>query len=180
MTAIEKIPAEQIKGMQNCLVLDVRTGIEHKSVALKMPHKHVPLGELDVQKFAADHHLDKQKPVYLLCRSGARATKAAEAFLKAGYDNVHVIEGGIMACENCGIDVEKTSAVSLERQVRITIGSLVLIGVILGAVIHPVFNMLSGFLGAGLLFAGITDWCGLSLLLAKAPWNKQSATCAKG
>lgn len=180
MTAIEKIPAAQIKGMQDCLVLDVRTGIEHKSVSLKMPHKHVPLDQLDVQKFVTDNHLDKQKPVYLLCRSGARATKAAEAFLKAGYDNVHVIDGGIMACEGCGMDVAKTSAVSLERQVRITVGGLVLIGVILGAVIHPAFYVLPGLLGAGLLFAGITDWCGLSLLLARAPWNKQSATGEKG
>lgn len=172
MTAIEKISAAQMRDRQDCLVLDVRTGIEHKSVCLKMPHQHVPLDQLDVQKFMSDNHLDQQKDVYLLCRSGARAAKAAEAFLKAGYHNVRVIDGGIMACESCGIAVEKTSAISLERQVRMTIGSLVLIGVILGALIHPAFNLLSGVMGAGLLFAGITDWCGLSLLLARAPWNK--------
>ena len=61
---------------------------------------------------------------------------------------------------------------SLERQVRIAAGALVLIGVGLGTWMHPLFYGLSAFVGAGLAFAGITDWCGMGLLLAKTPWNR--------
>jgi predicted branched-subunit amino acid permease len=63
--------------------------------------------------------------------------------------------------------------ISLERQVRIVAGALVLAGVVLGYFVHPGFIRLSAFVGAGLVFAGITDWCGMGLLLAKLPWNKR-------
>jgi predicted branched-subunit amino acid permease len=63
--------------------------------------------------------------------------------------------------------------ISLERQVRIVAGSLVLIGVLLGWFVHRGFFGLSAFVGAGLVFAGITDFCGMGLLLAKLPWNKR-------
>jgi hypothetical protein len=63
--------------------------------------------------------------------------------------------------------------ISLERQVRITAGALVVIGVALGWFVHPGFYGLSAFIGAGLVFAGVTDICGLCVLLAKLPWNKR-------
>jgi predicted branched-subunit amino acid permease len=63
-------------------------------------------------------------------------------------------------------------SISIERQVRIAAGGLVLLGVIFGLLINHVFLLLSGFIGAGLIFAGITDWCGMGLLLARAPWNR--------
>jgi hypothetical protein len=62
--------------------------------------------------------------------------------------------------------------ISIERQVRIGAGTLVLTGVLLGAYVDPAFYGLSGFIGAGLIFAGVTDWCGMGLLIAKAPWNR--------
>ena len=64
--------------------------------------------------------------------------------------------------------------ISLERQVRIAAGSLVLTGVILAWFVNPCFIGLSAFVGAGLIFAGITDWCGMGLLLAKLPWNAKA------
>lgn len=64
---------------------------------------------------------------------------------------------------------------SLKRQVRIGAGLLILTGVILGTLVHPGFFALSGFVGAGLVFAGLTDWCGMGLLLANAPWNQRPA-----
>jgi predicted branched-subunit amino acid permease len=66
-----------------------------------------------------------------------------------------------------------TKAISVERQVRIAAGSIVLSGVLLSKFVHPNFVWLSGFVGAGLIFAGITDFCGMGLLLAKAPWNRR-------
>lgn len=62
---------------------------------------------------------------------------------------------------------------SLERQVRIAAGSLVFIGVALGWFVHRGFFAVPAFVGAGLVFAGLTDFCGMGLLLAKMPWNRR-------
>jgi hypothetical protein len=85
-----------------------------------------------------------------------------------------VITGGTNSCIQLGIPVNrtKTKMISIERQVRIGAGFLVLTGVALGYWVAPAFYLLSGFIGAGLMFAGITDWCGMGILLARAPWNK--------
>ena len=88
------------------------------------------------------------------------------------------MEGGTLAWGDAGLPLERgrISMISLERQVRIAAGSLVLIGLILGYFVTPWFIALSAFVGAGLVFAGITDYCGMGLLLAKLPWNtRQSA-----
>lgn len=171
MTNICKIPAETIKSPGKCCILDVRTPLEHAAVSLEAVHQHIPLDTLDAAKFAAENKITAVKPLYILCRSGARAMKAAEAFAAAGIENVHVIDGGIMACENCGVVVTKGAVLSLERQVRIGVGSFVLAGVMLGAFVHPAFYLLAGVMGAGLVFAGVTDRCGMALILAKMPWN---------
>ena len=99
---------------------------------------------------------------------------AAGHFLAAGYPSIHVVEGGTQAWVAAGLPVVKgkKNSISIERQVRIGAGSLVLIGVILGVFVNPVFLALPAFVGAGLIFAGITDWCGMGLLLARAPWNR--------
>ena len=62
---------------------------------------------------------------------------------------------------------------SIERQVRVAAGMLVVLGVLLGWLIHPAFYILSAFVGAGLVFAGVTDTCGMGMLLARMPWNQQ-------
>lgn len=74
--------------------------------------------------------------------------------------------------------VKDKAVISLERQVRIAAGSLVLLGVLAGAFIQPAFLILSGFVGAGLIFAGVTDWCGMGLLIARMPWNRVNAANA--
>lgn len=157
-----------------CTILDVRTAMEHRQCCLKTPHLHVPLDELDPAKFMNDNGLSADRPVYLLCQAGRRAAMAAEKFQAAGFANVHVIEGGIAACESCGVPLARSGkdVISLERQVRIAAGALVLLGVLLGGSVASVFYLLSGFVGAGLIFAGVTDRCGMAMLLARAPWNK--------
>ena len=104
-------------------------------------------------------------------------------FLKAGFSNVVNIEGGTMACVEAGLPVVRgKKAISLERQVRIAAGSLVLLGAALSFV-HPAFIGLSAFVGAGLVFAGITDTCGMGLILARMPWNQSgnssTTSCAR-
>ena len=87
-----------------------------------------------------------------------------------------VIEGGIEAFARAGGETEKGRAVvSIERQVRIAAGSLVVLGVALGSFVHPAFTLLAAVVGGGLIFAGATDWCGMGLMLARAPWNRSSS-----
>jgi rhodanese-related sulfurtransferase len=152
-------------------VIDVRTPVEFAEVHVPQA-RNVPLDELK----PASLSLRKDHPVYLLCRSGQRATKAAEEFAKDGYSQPIVVEGGTLAWTEANLPVTRGAlkVMSLERQVRIAAGSLVLIGIILGWFVHRGFFGLSAFVGAGLVFAGVTDFCGMGLLLAKLPWNKRS------
>ncbi len=150
-------------------LIDVRTPVEFAEVHVAQV-KSEPL-----DAFTPAAHPGSAGPVYLLCRSGARATKAAEKLAAAGNDQGVVVEGGTLAWIEAGLPVERgtVKVMSLERQVRIAAGSLVLTGVVLAQLIHPAFIGLSAFVGAGLIFAGITDFCGMGLLLARAPWNKR-------
>jgi predicted branched-subunit amino acid permease len=85
-----------------------------------------------------------------------------------------VVTGGTEAWSAAGLAVTRGArrAIGLERQVRIGAGALVVLGVVLARVAHPDFVWLAAFVGAGLVFAGVTGFCGMGLLLAKAPWNR--------
>ena len=158
--------------------------MEHAEKHLKCAHVLVPLDELNPADFMAQHALAKDAPVYLLCRSGKRATQAAEKFMAAGYPNAQVIEGGIMACDECGYETEGhstdygagTKPISLERQVRITAGLFAATGAFLGITLNPMFSMIPLAIGIGLAFSGITDRCGLALVLTRAPWNQTACS----
>lgn len=154
-------------------LIDVRTPVEFAEVHVARA-RNEPLDRLDPAALVASGIVSKEQPVYLICRTGSRAEKAAEAFAKAGFDNVVVVAGGTLGWIEAGLPVERgtVKVISLERQVRIAAGSLVFLGVVLGWRVHPGFYGLSGFVGAGLVFAGITDFCGMGLLIARAPWNK--------
>jgi rhodanese-related sulfurtransferase len=154
-------------------VLDVRTPAEHQESHLAASCCHLPLDQISAanlrQRFPAT-----DKPLYILCKGGVRAAKAAEFLSKEGFTQAIVVEGGLDACITCGADVagEKSAILPLERQVRVAAGAVVLLGLALGVVMHPFFYWLSAFAGGGLIFAGLSGWCGMALLLAKAPWNK--------
>jgi rhodanese-related sulfurtransferase len=176
MKTIAPAELEKLLGAQPGLaVLDVRTPAEYGSVHVPQA-RNVPLDRLDPQALRAAGELLSDQPVYLLCKAGGRATKAAEKLAAGGFAQAVVVEGGTDAWVQAGLPVKRGAAVmSLERQVRIAAGSLVLIGVVLGWQVHAAFFGLSAFVGTGLVFAGITDWCGMGLLLAKAPWNQREA-----
>jgi rhodanese-related sulfurtransferase len=117
----------------------------------------------------------QDETLYVVCRTGSRGEKACEKFRQAGFTNVVNVDGGTLACEQAGLPVVRgKKAMSLERQVRIAAGSLVLIGAVLSWFLHPAFIGLSAFVGAGLIFAGITDTCGMGMMLARMPWNRCS------
>ncbi|GAA5495164.1 inner membrane protein YgaP [Rubritalea halochordaticola] len=148
-------------------VIDVRTPLEHREVHLPGAQHH-PLDGLDAGAISG-----KEKSLYILCRSGKRAEQAQAQLRKAGVEGCQVIEGGILAWQEAGLPVEEDrSVMPLERQVRIAAGALVLLGAILGFLLNPAFYGLCAFVGAGLVFAGITNTCGMGMLIAKMPWNQ--------
>ena len=161
---------QKLSSGQPCLCLDVRTPIEHREIHAEGVTL-LPLDQLNVDRVRELRSDDR--PIYLFCRSGSRAAKAYEQLEKAGLNHCYVVEGGTDAWAASGLSVVRGSkAISLERQVRIAAGLLVLIGAIASLLIHPYAIALSAFVGAGLVFAGLTDWCGMGLLLAKMPWNQ--------
>ena len=153
-------------------VIDVRTGAEFDG-------EHIPgsrLIPLDQIEARVDQVRATAAPRLLLCRSGNRTSMAQKALEKLHVAGLSVVVGGIGAyAEAGGVTVKGRAHISLERQVRIAAGSLVLFGVLMGFIVHPAFLLLSGFVSAGLIFAGITDWCGMGILLSKMPWNRSNA-----
>lgn len=165
--------AELSKEGRKVELIDVRTPVEFREVHVEAA-RNVPLDQLDVATVMKDRNGSANEPLYVICRSGSRGQQACEKFLKAGFSNVVNVEGGTMACVEAGLSVVRGKrAISLERQVRIAAGSLVLLGAALSFV-HPAFIGLSAFVGAGLVFAGITDTCGMGMILARMPWNRVS------
>lgn len=135
--------------------------------------RNMPLDRLDPVAVIHARNSNQGEPLYLICRSGSRGKQACEKFLAAGFTNVVNVEGGTLACVEAGLPVVRgKKAISLERQVRIAAGSLVLLGVLLGWLVHPAILGLAGFVGAGLVVAGITDTCGMGMMLARMPWNQ--------
>lgn len=151
-------------------LIDVRTPVEYREVHVSSA-RNVPLDQLNAAQFAAGR--SGAEPLYVICRSGSRGKQACEKFLAAGYTNVVNVEGGTQAWDQAGLPVVRgKKAISLERQVRIAAGLLVLTGSVLGYFVSPYWIGLSAFVGAGLTFAGITDTCGMGMLLARMPWNQ--------
>jgi rhodanese-related sulfurtransferase len=162
-------------------LLDVRTPAEHAEI--HVPGVHLAqLDRLDATELASANGFAKDQALFIFCRTGNRAKQAAEKLEKSGYAQCHVVEGGTLAWAEAGLPVNRGTSkiISLERQVRIAAGAIVLTGVLLAHFVNPAFIWLSGVVGAGLTFAGITDWCGMGMLIAKMPWNQRvgGASCA--
>ena len=157
-------------------LIDVRTPVEFREVHAAEA-VNVPLDRLDPAAVMKAHA--QGEPLHVICRSGSRGRQACEKFLAAGFTNVVNVEGGTLAWAEAGLPVVRgKKTISLERQVRIAAGLLVLLGVSLGWLAHPVFLGLSAFVGAGLVFAGVTDTCGMGLMLARMPWNQVKESAA--
>ncbi|MBC1236422.1 rhodanese-like domain-containing protein [Nostoc sp. 2RC] len=163
---------KQLLKQQAVTLIDVREPAEY---ALE----HIPgatlisLSKFDPRKVPQD----PDTKVIFYCRSGNRSTMAAQKLFDAGFTTVTHLEGGISAWKQAGYatTINKNTPISLMRQVQIVAGSLVLIGTLLGTFVSPWFLILSGFIGAGLMFSGITDSCMLGMLLAKLPYNQRSS-----
>jgi rhodanese-related sulfurtransferase len=159
-------------------LIDVRSPAEFRDFHVQGA-TNVPLDGLDGPTIRSIVDGAQGEPIYVVCRTGRRSQRACELFQTAGFDVTNVA-GGSYACEQAGLPIVRgKKTVSLERQVRIVAGSLVAVGVALGAFVSPWFLILPGFVGAGLVFSGVTDFCGMGLLLARMPWNQVQEERAK-
>lgn len=154
-------------------VIDVRTPVEFREVHA-VSARNVPLDSLDPKQVMADRNGTAHAPLYVICRSGNRSSKACQKFIDAGFSNVVNVEGGTSAWDEAGLPVKRgKKAISLERQVRICAGLITLGGSVAAIVTGNVYLAgIPAFIGAGLTFAGITDTCGMGMMLAKMPWNQ--------
>ena len=114
--------------------------------------------------------------VILCCQSGRRSTQAAQKLFESGFTQVTHLEGGLAAWKAAGYatQIDRNAPISIFRQVQIVAGSLVALGTVLGAFVSPWFLLLSGFVGGGLVFAGVSNTCAMGMLLMKLPYNKSA------
>lgn len=165
ITVCELVELQRSRAIQ---LVDVRSAGEfrtgHLAGAVNIPAEEV---EFRVDDLATD------KPVVMVCQAGVRAEMAAERVVLCRPD-VRVLQGGVSAWEEAGNALVKSAKTrwSLERQVRLGAGVLVLAGVGLGFGVSPLGFGLAAFVGLGLTFAGMTDFCPMGVVLSKMPWNQ--------
>ena len=177
-TSIGNVSSRAVREQQgSALLLDVRTPAEFEEVHIDGAVLH-PLNEFNpahVQKLA-----EGKRACFVICRSGGRARQAAEKLAAHGLTSVQIMTGGMQSWESEGLPVKRgRSTISLERQVRIAAGALVFAGSLLAYLFSPGWIALPAFVGAGLMFAGITDTCGMGMVLARMPWNNRKPSSSK-
>jgi len=133
----------------------------------------VPLSAVAKQSLA----WARNQPLLIVCRTGKRAANAAKQLEDLGFENLAVLEGGIDAWRTAGFPLllHQGKPWSLERQIRVIAGSMILVFTALGVAVSSWFFILTLFVGAGLLFAGLTDFCLMATFLGRMPWNRLTA-----
>jgi rhodanese-related sulfurtransferase len=169
--SLKTISPAQAKDLMNkgAVLVDIRDADEHA-------REHIPgATNLALSEIKPGRpELENERAVIYHCRSGARTMANGEALKQAASCEAYVVEGGLEAWRAAGLPVrvDRKQPLPLIRQVQIGAGTLVVLGVALGYLASPWFFLLSGFVGAGLLQAGLTGWCGMANLLQVMPWNR--------
>ncbi|MBD2198455.1 MULTISPECIES: rhodanese-like domain-containing protein [Calothrix] len=160
---------KQLVEQKAVTLIDVREPAEYAG-------EHIPGATLVSLSNFDPRKIPQDGSIVLYCRSGNRSAMAAQKLFSAGFATVTHLNGGIGAWKEAGYptNINRKTPISLLRQVQIITGSSVLIGTLLGVVISPWFLILSGVMGVGLIYSGITDTCILGMMLAKLPYNKRS------
>lgn len=154
---------------QGAILVDIRAADEHAREHIAAARR-VPMDHL---KSAAP--LDATAGVIFHCRSGNRTRVNAQALSACAACEAYVLDGGLDAWKKAGLPVvtDASQPMELQRQVQIAAGSLILLGAVLGATASPWFHALSAAIGAGLVFAGVSGFCGMARLLMRMPWNRK-------
>lgn len=175
--------AKMLKDESDVVLIDVRSPQEFSEAHIPSA-RNIPLPELTAERIKAEGLADKRLAV--VCQGGGRSTRACELLVASGCQTILNVSGGTKAWRQSGLPTNvgdssggKSVGISIERQVRIIAGLLAALGGFGALFISPLFGAISAFVGCGLVFAGVTDTCGMAIALAYAPWNRSSASTAK-
>lgn len=172
---MKSVDAKQVKqwlDKKEAVLVDVREVAEHQSKAIPEA-KNVPVGEITLEKIVTPE--SQKKKLVIHCQSGRRSQAACQKLLSENGDiEIYNLDGGIVSWEAAGLPTysQGKNTLPLDRQVQLTIGFLILIGLAIGTWLTPLGYLISAIMGAGLIMAGLTGWCGLALLMKYLPWNK--------
>jgi rhodanese-related sulfurtransferase len=177
MIEIKTLPAIDARALRarldagTAVLIDIREPIEYAREHI-LGARLVPLQALD----AHDFDRDRGKALVFHCKSGNRTAMSAGRILARGFAEAYALSGGLDAWKAAGlpVHVNRNAPMDIFRQVQITAGALVLLGVVPGVLVSPWFLALSGFVGAGLMLAGLTGFCGMARLLQLMPWNRRA------
>lgn len=176
MTQLRKISPQQAKSLidQGAVLVDIREGDERARASIA-GSAHMPLSKIETFKSAP---AEKGQAVVFHCKSGNRTSVNAAKLQEKAQCEAYILDGGIDAWRAAGLPLatpaaaERKPPIELMRQVQIVAGSLALAGVVLGMNVSPTWFYLSGFVGLGLIFSGITGFCQMAYLVKKMPWNR--------
>ncbi|MCP5082497.1 MAG: DUF2892 domain-containing protein [Alphaproteobacteria bacterium] len=151
------------------VLIDVREADEHAREHIPQA-RLVPLSGFNPTDFPQDH----DRIGVFHCQSGTRTGQAAPRILQTGFAQVCELEGGLKGWKDAGfaVNYNRKAPISIMRQVQITAGSMVVLGIVLAVLVSPWFMALCAFVGAGLTFAGVSGTCAMASILAHMPWNK--------
>ncbi len=179
MTAMTPISPERAAALmrEGAILVDIRERDEYARERIDGARLHA------VSTLDRDHPARPGDEVLIFhCKSGNRTTQNA-ARIAAGMPaeiETYILDGGLDAWKKAGLPVaiDRSAPIPTMRQVQIVAGSLVVLGAILGATVAPGFYLLSAFVGVGLVFAGVTGFCGMARILDLMPWNRRNTSPA--
>ncbi|MEM1200785.1 MAG: rhodanese family protein [Pseudomonadota bacterium] len=177
LTHVDAKTLKQWLDDDRAVLIDIREADEHA-------REHIPGARLvPLSSFNASDFASEQGKVGVFhCQSGARTEEATARILRAGFDEVYHLQGGLTGWKAAGLPVNlnRSAPISIMRQVQITAGLMVVLGIVLALLVSPWFMGLSAFVGAGLTFAGATGTCALASVLRLMPWNKPAGASSGG
>lgn len=179
---ISALELQTLRLLRGIKLIDVREPAEYQAGHIPGA-KLLPLSTLTPATLVATvgEQIDGRKDeLYVTCQSGIRSADAAARLAELGYRNVTVLTGGLNEWQSDRLPIRRCGPpMTLQRQVQLVLGVMIIAFIALGYLVHPGFSIAAALLGAGLISAGLTNWCGLAQLVARMPWN-QPRPCTQG
>ena len=157
----------QLMQSQQVTLIDVREEFEYNAANISGAHL-IPLAKINKASLPKTN-----KPIVIHCKLGGRSAKACMQLLAEDPElDVASLDGGIEAWQAAGFKVNKSAKLPVDRQTQIAIGLIIFLSSLLGFTVHSNFYYIPAFMGLGLIFAGVSGFCGMAKLMAKMPWNR--------
>lgn len=174
MSQIHSVDAQTLKKWMKdskALLIDVREPLEC-SLEKIVSSKNIPLAQITLEDL--DLSKNKDKKIVIQCRSGARSMTACKKLSEADPSlELYNLDGGILAWKAQGYNIaQEKDALPLDRQVQLTLGIIIIFGVLMSYLFNDSWVLLPAIIGLGLINAGLTGWCGMAKLVALFPWNR--------